>query len=130
MMAVLDTDIKATGTSSSAVLLARRRMIEAALLKFSDEETDQPSINLRVDFAKLSDTVEYAQYQRLDDLYLCDRVRVRHPGIGLDALTEVIETVWDCLTGRYKSIELGRVQLDRSRVKVPAWQLPSGISAR
>jgi len=127
MMTVLETDVKAKSGSAADVLAARKKMIEAALQKFTDEECDQPSVNLRVEFVKLGDTIEYEQYKRLDDVYLCDRVRVRHPGIKVDVLTEVIETVWDCLTGRFKSVELGRVQLDRSRVKTPVWQLPTGI---
>jgi phage minor structural protein len=127
MMSVLDTDIKAKSKSSSDVLAARLKMIEAALNKFTDEKCDQPSVNVKVTFVNLGDTVEYEQYKRLEDVFLCDRVTVRHPGIGVDVLTEVIEVVWDCLTGRAKSIELGRVQLDRARIKVPVWQLPGGI---
>ncbi len=127
MMAVLETEIKAKSGDAGDVLMARRKMIEAALNKFDEEQCDQPSVNLKVEFLKLADTVEYEQYKRLDDVYLCDRVRVRHLGIGVDVLTEVIEAVWDCLVGRFKSIELGRVQLDRTRVTVPVWQLPTGI---
>ena len=127
MMSVLETDIKAKSGSAADLLAARKKMIEAALQMFTDEECDYPSVNLRVEFLKLGDTVEYEQYKQLDDVYLCDRVRVRHPGIKVDVLTEVIETVWDYLTGRFKSVELGRVQLDRTRVKTPVWQLPTGI---
>jgi len=122
----LDADVKAASGSAADLLIARRKMIEAALQMF-EEGCDQPTVNLRVEFVKLGDTIEYEQYRRLDDLYLCDRVRVRHPGIGVDVLTEVVEAVWDCLAGRFKSVELGRVQLDRARVTVPKWQLPSGI---
>ena len=127
MMSVLETDIKTKSGSSTDVANARKKMIEAALAKFTGEQCDYPSINLRVEFVSLGDTVEYEQYKRLDDVYLCDRVRVRHPGIQVDVLTEVIETVWDCLTGRFKSVELGRVQLDKTRVKTPVWQLPTVI---
>ena len=127
MMSVLDTDIKAKSKDADDVLAARLKMIEAALNKFADDKCDQPSVNVKVTFVNLGDTVEYEQYKRLEDVFLCDRVTVRHPGIGVDVLTEVIEVVWDCLTGRAKSIELGRVQLDRARIKVPVWQLPSGI---
>ncbi len=127
LMIQLDTGVKAKSGKAADLLAARKKMIEAALNKFRDEQCDQPSVNLQVDFVALGDTVEYAQYKRLEDVYLCDRVRVKHPGIGVDVLTEVIEITWDCLTGRYKQIELGRVQLDRSRVKLPAWLLPGGI---
>ena len=130
MLSVLDTGIKAKSGSSGDVAAARLKMIEAALNKFADEKCDQPSVNVKVTFVNLGDTVEYEQYKRLEDVFLCDRVRVRHPGIRMDVLTEVVEVVWDCLTGRAKSIELGRVQLDRARIKVPVWQLPSGIPGK
>lgn len=124
---VLETGVTAAGGGASDLLTARRKMIEAALRVFSDEEADRPRVSLRVDFVRLGDTMEYRQFRNLDDVFLCDRVRVRHQGIGLDALTEVVEVAWDCLKGRYKSIELGSVVLDRTRVRLPVWQLPSGI---
>jgi hypothetical protein len=127
MMTDIDTGVKAKSGKAADLLTARRRMIEAALNQFADTACDQPSLNLRWILWPWAIPWEYAQYRRLEDVYLCDRVRVRHPGIGLDVLTEVIEVTWDCLTGRYKSIELGRVQLDRLRVKLPHWQLPQGI---
>jgi hypothetical protein len=126
LMHVIETDIKAKSGSAADVLTARRRMIEAALKLFEDDVRDQPAINVRVDFVSLGDTEQYAQYKRLEDVYLCDRVRVRHPGLGIDVLTEVVETVWDCLLGRFVSIELGQVHINRSRV-LPVWQLPAGI---
>jgi hypothetical protein len=124
---VLETGVKAAGGSASDILTARRRMIEAALRVFSDEEADRPKVSLRVDFVRLGDTMEYEQFKNLDNVFLCDRVRVRHQGIGLDVLTEVVEVAWDCLKGRYKSIELGSVVLDRTRATLPVWQLPVGI---
>ena len=127
LMDTLNTDIKAKSGDASDVLNARLKMIEAVLNYFADTQCDQPSVNVRVDFVNLGKTIEYEQFKQLDDLYLCDRVRVRHPGIDVDVLTEVIGTVWDCLTGRFKSVELGRVQLDRTRIKMPVYQLPAGI---
>lgn len=127
LMTALETDIKAKSGSSADVLAARKKMIERALELFSIDEADQPSVNVRVEFLKLGDAIEYEQYRRLEDVFLCDKVRVRHPGIGVDVLTEVIETVWDCLSGRFKAIELGRVRLPRERATVPVWQLPRNI---
>jgi len=127
LLAVLETPVKAKSGSSADLLAARKKMIERALNLFRIDEVDQPSVNVRVEFLKLGDTVEYEQYRRLEDVFLCDKVRVRHPGIGVDVLTEVIETVWDCLAGRFESIELGRVHLPRERATVPVWQLPQNI---
>ncbi len=126
-LTVLETNVKAKSGSSADVHAAHRKMIELALNMFTIDEVDQPAVNVRVEFLKLGDTIEYEQYRRLEDVFLCDRVRVRHPGIGVDVLTEVIETVWDCLSGRFKAIELGRVHLARERLSVPVWQLPQNI---
>ncbi len=126
-LTVLETNVKAKSGSSADVHVAHRKMIELALNMFTIDEVDQPAVNVRVEFLKLGDTIEYEQYRRLEDVFLCDRVRVRHPGIGVDVLTEVIETVWDCLSGRFKAIELGRVHLARERLSVPVWQLPQNI---
>ena len=124
MVLDLGTAAKAAGTTSAQVLAARVKMIRAALAKFSDEEVDLPSLTLTVDFVKLGDTVEYQRYKSLEDAYLYDRVRVFHPKIGIDVLTAVKRMVFDCLQGRFDTVELGAVRRDLSRVAVATWQLP------
>jgi len=123
----LDTGVKAGSTSSASVKDAREKMIDAVLNKFEDEQTNYPKVTLTVDFVQIGDTEEYAQYRQLDNMFLYDTVRVRHPKIGIDLQTEVTEYVWDCLNNRASKITLGNVQPQNVGKRLPSWQLPSGI---
>lgn len=119
----LGDQVKAAGTKAAQITAARVAMIRAALEKYEKEEVDLPEVSLKVDFLNLGDTAEYAQYARLEDVYLYDNVRVLHPKIGVDVLTEVKRVQYDCLRGRFESIELGAVRRDMSRMAIATWQL-------
>ena len=105
------------------------RMIREALAALAND-ADLPKVSLKVEFLSLGDTEEYAQYRSLEDVFLYDRVRVKHPGIQLDVLTEVNRVEFDCLSEKFRSIELGSVRQDMRKTAVASWQLPSIISGR
>ena len=107
----------------------RIRMIREALAALAND-ADLPKVSLKVEFLSLGDTEEYAQYRSLEDVFLYDRVRVKHPGIQLDVLTEVNRVEFDCLNEKFRSIELGSVRQDMRKTAVASWQLPSTISGR
>lgn len=123
MVLDLGADAKAAGGKAAQVLAARVVMIRAALAKFADEEIDLPAVSVKVDFINLGDTVEYAQYKQLEDVYLYDNVRVYHPDLDIDLLTQVKRVVYDCLTGKFGSIELGTVRTDMVHTAIATWQL-------
>lgn len=116
--------IKATGTTSGALLAARVKLIREALKEFNEKHVDLPQVTLSVDFLHLGDTAEYAQYRDLQKLFLYDTVRVKHPRLGIDVTTQVNKTVWDCLNQRYDSIELGSVRKNYARSRLAGWQIP------
>ena len=109
--------------------MVRVRMIREALGVLAND-ADLPKVSLKVEFLSLGDTEEYAQYRSLEDVFLYDRVRVKHPGIQLDVLTEVNRVEFDCLNEKFRSIELGSVRQDMRKTAVASWQLPSTISGR
>lgn len=123
---VLDkgSEIKAAGTDSTSLNAAYVKLIQAALDKFANDACDQPTVTLKVDFLMLGDTAEYAQYKALDKLFLYDLVRVRDPRLGIDVTTEVNRIEWDCILGRYNSIELGSIRRDYARSKLASWMVP------
>ncbi len=123
----LGSKAKASGTSSAQVKDAREKMIDAALNKFEDEQTNYPKVTLNVDFVQMGDTSEYAQYRQLENVFLFDPVRVRHPSIDIDLKAEVTEYVWDCLNERASKITLGNVNPQNVGSKLPSWQLPAAI---
>jgi len=129
LMEVLDfgREIKAAGTSSGQIKDAREKLIDACLYTWEREQTNFPLVTLTVDFVQLGDTAEYAQYRQLENLYIFDPVRIRHPGIGIDVKAEVVEMTWDCLRDRAAKITIGNVNPATVGSKLPSWQLQGGI---
>ena len=82
-------------------------MEETALQLMEQRLVYQATQHLKVDFALLSQSKEYAHLAALERVNLCDYVTVAHPGMGIDVKVKVIKTVWDVLADRYDSIELG-----------------------
>ena len=116
-------------TKTVTKTMARIRMIREAVAALAND-ADLPKVSLKVEFLSLGDTEEYAQYRSLEDVFLYDRVRVKHPGIQIDVLTEVNRVEFDCLNEKFRSIELGSVRQDMRKTAVASWQLPSTISGR
>ena len=116
-------------TKTVTKTMVRVRMIREALAALAND-ADLPKVSLKVEFLSLGDTEEYAQYRSLEDVFLYDRVRVKHPGIQLDVLTEVSRVEFDCLNEKFRSIELGSLRHDMRKTAVASWQLPSTISGR
>ena len=116
-------------TKTVTKTMVRVCMIREALAALAND-ADLPKVSLKVEFLSLGDTEEYAQYRSLEDVFLYDRVRVKHPGIQLDVLTEVNRVEFDCLNEKFRSIELGSVRQDMRKIAVASWQLPSTISGR
>jgi hypothetical protein len=116
-------------TKTVTKTMVRVRMIREGLAALGSD-ADLPKVSLKVEFLSLGDTEEYAQYRSLEDVFLYDRVRVKHPGIQLDVLTEVDRVAFDCLNEQFQSIELGSVRQDMRKTAVASWQLPSTLSGK
>ena len=72
--------------------------------------TTQPFIpkqTIKVEFVRLQDSPEYAQYRNLLDCRLCDSINVIFPYYNTQAKFKIVKTVWDVLQNRYESMELG-----------------------
>ena len=69
-----------------------------------------PKENLTVDFVALWQTEEYKNIAPLERVGLCDTVHIIYTALGVDAKAKVIKVVWDALTERYSSIELGEAK--------------------
>lgn len=72
-----------------------------------EDGIDQPKINYKVNMAALENTTAYKKYKILETVNLGDVVRCRHKGIDLDVVGRCISFEYDCLTKKYKSVELG-----------------------
>lgn len=63
--------------------------------------------NVEVDFVNLSDTIEFNDKARMENLSLGDSVKVVHPTIGAVITERVTKTEYDVLMGRYSKLTLG-----------------------
>ena len=69
-----------------------------------------PKVGFTISFAKLSDTVEYADRKNLERIELCDTVQVIFMQLGVASTATVTKVEYDVLKERYKSITVGQVQ--------------------
>lgn len=71
---------------------------------------DAPKVNITVAFVPLSKTTDYANIAPLERVALCDTVTVRFARLGVTATAKVIKTVYNTLTDRYDSVEIGEAK--------------------
>lgn len=73
----------------------------------ANNDINAPSIHVKVSFVHLWQSPEYRNVAALEKASLCDYVTVRHQTLGVDIKAQVIRTVYNTLSERYESIELG-----------------------
>lgn len=66
-----------------------------------------PQRNISIDFVRLQDTDEYAELAGLFNCKLCDTIRVIFPTYKMDGYYKIVKIVYNVLTERYDSVELG-----------------------
>lgn len=78
-----------------------------AMTLMRTRQTWLPSQTIKVDFVRLQDFAEFAQYESLYDCSLCDSIDVIFPRYNMSGTYRIVKTVWDVLEGRYSEMELG-----------------------
>ena len=78
-----------------------------ALTLMRTRQTWLPSQTIKVDFVRLQDFSEFAQYESLYDCSLCDSIDVIFPRYNMSGTYRIVKTVWNVLEGRYSEMELG-----------------------
>lgn len=79
-----------------------------ALNLMRSKQTNLPAQNISVDFVRLQDM----GYEGLDTLLqcnLCDSIKVEFPRYGMSGTYKIVKTVWDVLSDKYDSMELGQL---------------------
>lgn len=82
--------------------------VEAEGLSYmNSNQTYMPSQNITVDFVRISDTPEYAQFKSLQTCKLCDSINVEFPLYNMTGQFKIVKTEYDVLQERYSKLELG-----------------------
>lgn len=82
-------------------------LLAAAKKYISDNKIGVPKVSLDVSFVMLAQIEEYKDFARLETVKLCDTVAVEFEKLGVKTTAKCIKTVYNVLTGKYNSIELG-----------------------
>lgn len=101
----LDLTEKFEGKPSVADLRA------LALSQMQKKQTTLPSQTIKVDFVRLQDMGEFADYQDLLQCNMCDTVGVVFPMYGMSGRFKIVKTVYDVLQEKYKEMELGTLSV-------------------
>lgn len=73
-----------------------------------------PSQNIKVDFVRISDSPEYAQFKSLQTCKLCDSVNVTFSRYNIEGTFKIVKTEYDVLQERYLTMELGTLSITLS----------------
>ena len=105
---------------------ARALMTEKAQAQFDEEHVDVEKLKLKVEFVKLGDTVQFAQYRKLENLTLYDVVTITDAPLGIEVKAQMVEYKWDAILSRYISIVLGDPFDYKTKGSVPSYELSAG----
>lgn len=81
-----------------------------------DNKIGYPKTSIKVSFLDLSKTADYKAFAPLEEVSLCDDVRVIYPKLGVNTTAKVVRTVWNVLTESYDEIEIGEKRASLSSV--------------
>ena len=79
----------------------------AGLAYMQSNQTYLPAQNITVDFVRLSESAEYAQFKSLQSCKLCDSINVYFPMYNMEGQFKIVKTEYDVLQERYSKLELG-----------------------
>ena len=82
-------------------------LLAAAQKYIANNKIGIPKVSLDVSFVTLAQTEEYKDFARLETVKLCDTVTVEFEKLGVKTTAKCIKTVYNVLTDKYDSIELG-----------------------
>lgn len=88
----------------------RKALKEGAEKYVKNNKGWEPSNNIEVSFVQLWDTDEYAEFEALEKVGLCDTVHVVYKTLNIDVSMKVITTEYNVLLDRYNKIELGEAK--------------------
>lgn len=69
-----------------------------------------PDVSIKVSFIALTDTEEYKDIAPLENVKLCDTIKIEFEEYGISTTAKVVKTEYDILAEKYISIEIGSVR--------------------
>lgn len=104
---ILNLDLSSSFEISGGTLPTSEEIDSAARAYIEANNLSSPHVSIDVKFINLADTEEYKDIARLEEVHLCDTVQIDFPKLNISASAKVNKTVFNVLTEKYESIELG-----------------------
>lgn len=87
-----------------------QQLRERAEKYIEDNDITSPDVSISVSFVQLGQTDEYKDIAVLEHISLCDTVSIYYDALGVYTSAKVVKTVYNPLTDRYDSIDLGKAR--------------------
>lgn len=104
---ILNLDLSSSFDITGGTLPEAEEIDAKAQEYIEANDLSSPHVSIDVKFVNLADTEEYKDIARLEEVHLCDTVQIDFPKLGISASAKVNKTVFNVLTEKYESIELG-----------------------
>ena len=104
---ILNLDLSSSFETSGGTLPTVSQINAKAQAYIEANDLSSPHVSISVSFINLADTEEYKDIARLEEVHLCDTVQIDFPKLNISASAKVNKTVFNVLTEKYESIELG-----------------------
>lgn len=105
----IEYDVQVGANGVTSVSAAREKLRKLAAAEFSQKGIDLPAYGMDVDFILLGNTDGYESYASLQAVHLHDTVTVIDELIGLKAKLRVTGYRFNCLSGQYDGVTLGKI---------------------
>lgn len=69
-----------------------------------------PVVSIKLSFINLADTEEYKDIAPLQNVNLCDVIKVEFEKYGITTTAKIVKTVYDVLGEKYDSLEIGSIR--------------------
>ena len=88
-----------------------QQLEDAATVILASKKTHLPTQTIEVDFIRLQDSSEYANYKELLYCKLCDSIKVVFPTYNTSGSFKIVKTEYDVLQERFNKMELGTLSM-------------------
>lgn len=95
-------------------LPTRQDLEDAAAFLMRSNQVFNPAQTIKVNFIRLQDTSDYAQYESLLKCKLCDTISVVFPMYDMTGSFKIVKTVYNALEERFDEMELGALSMSLS----------------
>lgn len=82
----------------------------AATIYVNKDGFGVPTVSTKVDFVNLADTEEYKDILPLQNVNLCDIIKVQFEKLGINTTAKIVKTEYNVLKEKYNSIQVGSLR--------------------